>query len=73
MRIDYPDNSFMLSWQKCRAWYNPDGSLKDAEYKRSNGRTVSVSAKHIRIIAWLSKQGQTEANLLSRGILKRKI
>lgn len=74
MRIDYPNNSFMLAWQKCRAWYNPDGTLKDAEYKttyKGFPAARSVSAKHTKVLAWLEKQGKQEADLLQRGILKR--
>lgn len=73
MRIDYSDGSFMLSWEYCRAWYAPDGTLKDAEYKRKGNRTSAVSAKHTKVRAWLETQGKQESDLLARGILKRNI
>lgn len=72
MRIDYCDNSFMLAWQHCRAWYDEEGRYKDGEYKRANGRVSPVQARHTKVIAWLEKQGYNEAKLLQRGILKRK-
>lgn len=75
MRIDYPDGSFMLSWQKCRAWFAADGSLKDAEYKRTyrgHPSAVAVSPKHVKVRAWLEKQGKSEAAMIARGILKQK-
>jgi hypothetical protein len=75
MRVDYPDGSFMLSWEFCRAWFAPDGTLKDAEYKRMyKGYPVAraVSAKHTKVRAWLEEQGKVEVDLLARGILKRK-
>ena len=75
MRVDFPDGSFMLSWEKCRAWYNPDGTLKDAEYKRTYKgfpAARAVSEKHTKVRAWLEKQGKHEVALLARGILKRK-
>lgn len=75
MRVDYPDQSFMLSWEKCRAWYNPDGTLKDAEYKRTYKgfpAAVAVSVKHTKVLGWLEEQGKREAALLAKGILKRK-
>ena len=72
MRIDFNDGSFMLSWQKCIAWYDPNGALKDAEYKLSPGRTRAVSVKHVHVRAWLEKQGKSQVVLLNRGILKRK-
>lgn len=75
MRVDFPDGSFMLSGKKCRAWYNPDGTLKDAEYKRTYKglpSAVAVSEKHTKVRAWLEKQGECEARLLAQGILKRK-
>lgn len=74
MRIDYPDGSFMLAWEKCRAWYDAAGKLKDAEYKRTYRgypSAVAVSEKHTKVRAWLAKQGANEASLLARGILKR--
>ena len=58
MRIDYSDGSFMLSWDKCRAWYTKDGELKDAEYKRKYKgypTAVAVSNKHTKVITWLEK------------------
>lgn len=76
MRIDYSDGSFMLSWEKVRAWFSPDGSLKDAEYKltgRNYGPTRAVSKRHTKVLAWLAKQGKQEIDLLNRGILKRKV
>lgn len=74
MRIDYSDNSFMLSWDRIRAWYRPDGSLSDCEYKRWRGKltTSAVSSKHVKVIAYLERQGIIEIDLLNRGILKRK-
>lgn len=76
MRIDFPDGSFMLSWQKVRAWYNPDGSLKDCEYKRmykGYPTATAVSEKHVKVRAWLEKQGNREIDLLNQGILKRNL
>lgn len=76
MRIDYSDGSFMLSWQKCRAWFSPDGSLKDAEYKttyKGYPAARAVSKKHVKVLAWLEQQGKQEIDLLNRGILKRKV
>ena len=72
MRIDYSDGSFMLAWEFCRAWYTPDGVLKDAEYKRKGNTTRAVSLKHTKVRAWLEAQGKQEADMLARGILKRK-
>lgn len=66
----------MLSWDKCRAWFAPDGTLRDAEYKRKyrgHPAAVAVSPKHVRVREWLNKQGAQEAQLLARGILKRKV
>lgn len=74
MRIDFSDGSFMLSWQRCRAWYSADGTLKDAEYKtRRNGYPVAraVAERDVKTRAWLAKQGKQEADLLARGVLKR--
>lgn len=76
MRIDYSDNSFMLAWAHCRAWFTADGTLKDAEYKRKyrgHPAAVAVSPKHVHVLAWLRKQGAQEAQLLARGILARKV
>jgi hypothetical protein len=76
MRIDYPDNSFMLAWDHCRAWFRADGTLKDAEYKRKYRgypTAVAVSPAHVRVRAWLQKQGTQEAQLLERGILVRRV
>lgn len=70
MRIDYSDGSFMLSWDKYRAWYSADGRLKDAEYKRRHKgypAAVAVSTEHTKVRAWLEKQGRIEADLLARG------
>lgn len=75
MRVDFPDGSFMLSWDKCRAWYNSDGSLKDCEYKRKRKGflvAAAIPAKHTKVRAWLCAQGATESRLLDAGILKRK-
>lgn len=74
MRTDFPDGSFMLSWEKCRAWFEADGTLKDAEYKyRRRGFITAraVSVKDVRVRAWLAKQGKQEVDLIARGILKR--
>lgn len=62
-RTAYPDGSFMLAWQKMQAWFNADGTLKDAQYKRMhNGQLVTraVSPKHVHVRAWLDKQGKSE-------------
>lgn len=75
MRIDYSDGSFMLAWDKCRAWYFPDGALKDCEYKRwykGMPVTAAVAARHVKVREYLASQGKSEAELLQRGILKRK-
>lgn len=74
MRTDFKNGSFMLSWQKCTAWYDPQGNLTDAEYKRfrrGERITVNVSEKHVHVRDWLNKQGKLEIDLLNRGILKR--
>lgn len=57
--IIFPNGSFMLSWDKVRAWYNPDGSLSDCEYKRGNG--VAVAARHRKVREWLALQGKVYA------------
>ncbi|RWP84720.1 MAG: hypothetical protein EOR11_19870 [Mesorhizobium sp.] len=74
MRTDFSDGSFMLSWSHCRAWFERDGTLKDAEYKRrfrGHPAAVAVSAKHTKVRQWLARQGKQEASLLERGILHR--
>lgn len=74
MRIDFQDGSFMLAWERCRAWYHADGTLKDAEYKRrykGYPSACAVSPKHVKVRAWLQEQGAKEARLLAQGILKR--
>lgn len=58
MKVTYHDGAFSLSWTKCRAWYNADGTLADAEYKLRSGATRAVSAKHTHVRAWLEKQGK---------------
>ena len=76
MRIDYSDGSFMLSWEGCRAWFAPDGTLKDAEYKRrcrGHPAAYEVPLSHTKVRTWLAKQGRQEARLLTQGILKRAI
>ncbi len=75
MRVDFPDGSFMLSWDRCRAWYEPDGTLKDAEYKRRYRGfpvAVAVADAHVNVRAWLQRAGFRESDLLARGILKRR-
>lgn len=75
MRTDFPDGGFMLSWQRFRAWFSADGSLKDCEYKTTYQgfpAVRAISKKHVNVLKWLEKQGKQEADLLKRGILKRK-
>lgn len=75
MRIDYPDGSFMLSWDSMRAWYSSDGELIDCEKKytyQGYPAARAVSPKHTHIRAWLIKKGKEEIELLRMGILKPK-
>ena len=65
MKSVFNDGSFMLAWQKARAWYNADGTLKDCEYKRwRNGRLIeqAIPARDIHVRAWLSRQGTREVS-----------
>lgn len=75
MREDYPDGSFRLSWQYCRAVFFADGTLKFAEYKRKrHGKViyVVVAQRHTKVREWLQRQGLLEAKLLNDGIFKRR-
>jgi hypothetical protein len=63
MKSVFKDGSFMLAWQKARAWYNADGTLKDCEYKRSRKGLPTVQAipaRDIHVRAWLTRQGAFE-------------
>lgn len=60
MKITFVDGSFMLSWDRIRAWYNPDGALKDAEYKWPHR---AVAERHTKVRAWLEKQGREEVRM----------
>lgn len=63
MKINYSDGSFMLSWDKVRAWYNADGTMKDCEYKRTfrgYPSAAAVPTNHHNMRAWLKKQGEME-------------
>lgn len=60
MKITYSDGSFMLAWDRVRAWYYADGSLKDAEYRRHNGRTATVASNHRNVRSYLMRQGINE-------------
>jgi hypothetical protein len=76
MRIDYSDGSFMLCWYNVRAWYTAEGELKDCEKKywcKGYLASRAISERHTKVRAWLVKQGENEADLLKRGILKRKV
>lgn len=69
MKTEFPDGSFMLSWDRCRAWYDKEGKLKDAEYKRKYRgypTAVSVSPCHIHVLEWLEMQGEMEADFIKR-------
>ena len=75
MRVDLPDNSFTLTWEKVKAWYNPGGTVREAVYIRTiKGRqvNVAVSVKHTKVLGWLEDRGKAEVALLARGVLKRK-
>jgi hypothetical protein len=63
MKHTFYDGSFMLSWAHARAWYNPDGSLKDCEYKRWHrglpvARAIPAGDVHTR--DYLIRQGAHE-------------
>lgn len=60
MKITYSDGSFMLSWERVRAWYNADGTLKDCEYKLPSVR--AISQKHVHVRAYLARQGKLEVS-----------
>ncbi len=58
--IIYSDGSFMRSWDKARAWYTPQGELKDAEHKlRYRGAPSSRAVKpNGPTWQYLAKQGK---------------
>ena len=75
MRTDYSDGSFCLRWDYAAAWYTPGGTMKDcAKYYWRNGRKIeaNIPERCRKVRQWLQDQGQREASLLTRGILKRR-
>lgn len=74
MRIDYPDGSFMLSWQFARAWYDKDGNLLDCEKKYTHKGYPAARAipeKHTKVRQYLAEQGKQTVHLFNSGIIKR--
>jgi len=69
MKVNFQDGSFMLAWEKCRAWYHADGTLKDAEYKytyRGRPAARAIPSNHRRTLDWLKKQGRQEIEFLAK-------
>jgi hypothetical protein len=56
--VSFPDGSYALYFDRIRAWFWPDGSVKDAEYVRRNNATVQVAKRHTGVLNRLVRVGK---------------
>lgn len=65
-RLDYEDGGFRLETTVWRAFFAPDGTLSQAEYKRWGNGTLHcylIPERHHKVLSAIARKGREEAGL----------